>query len=78
MSSMLTIVACTLGDSSPRDKQAVRVEVVAGDQPSLPAFGAAQRLDGLLDELAVSGAARLALSLAEPLASPARRSPGGG
>ncbi len=37
----------------------------AGAEPALPAFGAAQRLDGLLDEGAVGGAALLALGVGQ-------------
>ena len=41
------------------------MEVPARREPALPALGAAQLLDGLLDERAVGGAALLALGLAE-------------
>jgi hypothetical protein len=39
------------------------VEVSARREPALPPVGAAQLLDGLLDERAVGGAALLALGL---------------
>jgi hypothetical protein len=42
------------------------VKVAARGEPALPALGAAQLLDGLLDERAIGGAALLALGLAEP------------
>ena len=42
------------------------MEVPARGEPALPALGAAQLLDGLLDERAVGGAALLALGLARP------------
>src|SRR5207253_2538477 len=45
--------------------QGVGVEVPAGGQPALPAVGAAQCLDGLLDERAVGGAPLFAFSLGE-------------
>jgi hypothetical protein len=64
------------------------VEAPARGQPALPALGAAQLLDGLLDERAVGGATLLALGLAECAwasrvllsvggLSPARVAPGG-
>jgi hypothetical protein len=43
----------------------VGVEMPARGQPALPALGAAQLLDGLLDERAVGGAALLALGLGQ-------------
>src|SRR5438093_9090319 len=50
---------------APRDKQRVGVEVPARGEPALPAVGAAQLLDGLLDERAVGAAALLAFGVAE-------------
>jgi hypothetical protein len=55
--------------------------VPARGEPALPAVGAAQRLDGLLDERAVGGAALLALGVGQlgavraPLAMRERRAP---
>jgi hypothetical protein len=48
-----------------RIPQRVDVKMPACGEPALPALRAAQRVDGLLDERAVGGAALLALGVGE-------------
>jgi hypothetical protein len=68
MSLMLTIVAYTLGDSSPRDNGRIPSQPVPGTHPHppLPPLRAQQLLSRPLQPFPVSAAALVALGLGQP------------